>query len=63
MFYIHHLPNHTFRISHRQSSIEYGALKNFAIFSGQRLCQSLFLNKVAGLNPDPPSFANVSSVF
>ena len=26
-----------------------GVLKNFAKFKGKRLCQSLFLNKVAGL--------------
>ena len=26
-------------------------LKNFAIFTGKHLCQSLFLNKVAGLRP------------
>ena len=28
-----------------------GALKNFAKFLGKHPCQSLFLNKVAGLSP------------
>ena len=28
-----------------------GALKNFAKFFGKHPCQSLFLNKVAGLSP------------
>ena len=28
-----------------------GALKNFAKFTGKRLCWSLFFNKVAGLRP------------
>ena len=28
-----------------------GVLKNFANFTGKHLCQSLFLNKVAGLRP------------
>ena len=28
-----------------------GALKNFAKFTGNHLCQSLFFNKVAGLRP------------
>ena len=29
-----------------------GALRNFAKFTGKYLCQSLFLNKVAGLRPE-----------
>ena len=28
-----------------------GVLRNFAKFTGKHLCQSLFLNKVAGLKP------------
>ena len=28
-----------------------GVLKNFTVFTGNRLCQSLFFNKVAGLRP------------
>ena len=28
-----------------------GALRNFAKFTGKHLCQSVFLNKVAGLRP------------
>ena len=27
------------------------ALKHFAKFTGKQLCQSLFLNKIAGLRP------------
>ena len=34
----------TFRSSHR-------VLRNFAKFIGKQLCQSLFINKVAGLRP------------
>ena len=30
-----------------------GALKNFAKFTGKRLCQSLFFDKVAGLGEIP----------
>ena len=29
-----------------------GVLRNFAKFTGKHLCQSLFLNKVAGLRPE-----------
>ena len=36
-----------YRSSHRRSSVEKGALKNFAKFSGKHLCWSLFFNKVA----------------
>ena len=35
----------------RRCSIEIGVLKNFTKFTGKHLCQSLFLNKVAGLRP------------
>ena len=34
------------RSSHRRRSIEKGVLKNFAKFTGKRLCQSLFLIKL-----------------
>ena len=34
------------RNSHRRCFIKKGVLKNFAKFSGKRLCQSLFFNKV-----------------
>ena len=40
-----------FRSSHQMCSIEIGVLKNFTKFTGKHLCQSLFLNKVAGLRP------------
>ena len=38
-----------FRNSHERCSIKKGVLRNFAKFTGKHLCQSLFLNKVAGL--------------
>ena len=31
--------------------VKKGVLKNFANFTGKHLCQSHFLNKVAGLRP------------
>ena len=37
------------RSSHQRCSIKKGVLRNFAKFTGKHLCQSLFLNKVAGL--------------
>ena len=37
-----------FRSSRRRCSVKKGVLKNFAKFTGKHLCQSLFLNKVAG---------------
>ena len=39
------------RSSHQRCSIIKGVLINIAKFTGQYLCQSLFLNKVAGLRP------------
>ena len=39
------------RSSHQRCSIIKGVLINFAKFAGKYLCQSLFLNKVAGLRP------------
>ena len=38
-----------FRSSHRSCSVRKCVLKNFTIFTGKHLCQSLFFNKVAGL--------------
>ena len=35
--------------SHRRCSVRKGVLRNFAIFTGKHLYQSLFFNKVAGL--------------
>ena len=37
------------RSSHKRCYVKKGALTNFAKFTGKHLCQSLFLNKVAGL--------------
>ena len=37
------------RSSHQRCSMKKGVLRNFAKFTGKHLCQSLFLNKVAGL--------------
>ena len=41
----------TDRSSHWRCSVRKGVLRNFAKFTGKHLCQSLFLNKVAGLRP------------
>ena len=40
-----------YRSSHQKCSVKKGVLKIFAKFSGRRLSQSLFLNKVAALSP------------
>ena len=37
------------RSSHRRCSVEKGVLRNFAKFTGKRLCQRLYFNKNAGL--------------
>ena len=42
--------NENFRSSYRIFSIKKDVLKNFAKFRGKHLCQSLFLNKVAGVS-------------
>ena len=39
------------RSSHQRCSIKKGTLTNFTKFTGKHLCQSLFLNKAAGLRP------------
>ena len=36
------------KLSHRRCFVKKGVLKNFAKLTGKHLCQSLFLNKVAG---------------
>ena len=38
-----------FRSSYQRCSMKKRVLRNFAKFTGKRLCQSLFFNKVAGL--------------
>ena len=39
------------RSSHQSCPIKKGVLRNFAKFTGKHLCQSLFLNKIAGQRP------------
>ena len=39
------------RSGHRRCSVRKGVLRNFAKFTGKRLCQNLFFNKVACLRP------------
>ena len=39
------------RSSHQRCSVRKDVLRNFTNFTGKQLCQSLFLNKVAGLRP------------
>ena len=41
----------TCRSSHQKSSIKKCVFRNFAKFTGKRLCQNLFFDKVAGLRP------------
>ena len=38
---------------HPRYSMKKDVLKNFSKFTGKRLCQSLFFNKVAGLRTPP----------
>ena len=45
-----------YRNSHMRSSIKKVVLRNFSKFTGKHLCQSLFLNKVAGLRPKACNF-------
>ena len=39
------------RSSHSQMLVEIGVLKKFVIFTGKRLCWSLFLMKLQGFRP------------
>ena len=39
------------RSSHQRYSVKIGVLNNLAKFTGKRLYQKLFFNKVAGLRP------------
>ena len=41
----------SFWSSHQRCSMKKAALRNFAKFTGKRLCQSLFFKKVADLRP------------
>ena len=47
----HSLNSTKYRSSQRRCPVRKGVLRNFAKFTGKQLCQSLFLNKVAGLRP------------
>ena len=51
IFYIMILGSRLFRSSFPEVFCKKGVLKSFANFTGKHLCQSLFLNKVAGLRP------------
>ena len=51
------------RSSHQRCSIKKGILRNFTKFTGERLCQSLFFNKVAGLHPWKRQKTRFSDVF
>ena len=44
--YIIGLHGITFRSSHQRGSVKISVIKNFAIFTGKRLCWSLFLIKL-----------------
>ena len=41
----------TFRSSHQKCSVRKDVLRNFTNFTAKHLCQSLFVNKAAGLTP------------
>ena len=45
------VPKYSVRSSHRECSVRKDVHRNFAKFTGKHLCQSIFLNKVAGLRP------------
>ena len=45
------IPNRFNKSSHLKVFCRKGVLRNFAKFTWKHLCQSLFLNKVAGLRP------------
>ena len=44
------------RSSHQMCSVKIGVLRNFTKFTGKRLCQSVFFNKVSGLRRFPVNF-------
>ena len=47
-----------------QKQLPRGVLRNFAKFTGKRLCKSLFFNKVSGLRPKQglrPNFKQVNT--
>ena len=51
------------RSSHRRCSLRKGILRNIPKLTGKHLCQSLFLNKVAGLRPTTLLKKTLAQVF
>ena len=49
--------------SHSEMFSKKGVLRNFAKFTGKHLCQSLFINKVAGLRRATLSKKRLAEVF
>ena len=47
--------------THRRCSVRTGVLRNVAKFTGKHLCQSLFFNKVAGLQVFSCEFRDISN--
>ena len=62
---VHDQTNQTtgFKSSRQEVFSKKGVLKNFSKFAGRRLCQSLFLNKVADLRSEHYSKKTLSQVF
>ena len=50
-------------VSHPEEFCKKGVLQNFAKFTGKQLCQSIFLNKVAGLAWNFVKKENLAQVF
>ena len=48
-FFVTYIILTNFRSGHLRCSVRKSVLRNFAKFTGKRLCLSLYLNKVAGL--------------
>ena len=48
LLHLIHFNTQRYRSRHRRCSLRKGVLRNFAKFTGKHLCQSLFLNEVAG---------------
>ena len=55
------LKNDSFRSSHQMRSIKKGVLRNFGKFTGQHMCQCLFLNKADFVNNKKETLAQVFS--
>ena len=50
------------RNSHWSCSVRKAVFRNFAKLTGKRLCQSHFLNNVAGLRPQARSFIKIETL-